>query len=149
VLSNYHRVTRTPPSGAAGFAVAAFALFNLAFYIGPNLRADANARIAAARDADKIWDENTVVYCAGRTEIDTTFEYFNPSTKWKNVSRASLDELDREIARTYNQGGSFWLNRGAVSRIDPEWLAKHTTSDTIEVNLGDDSAHYVRVAPEK
>jgi hypothetical protein len=61
-LSNYHGITRNKPSGAAALAVAAFALLNLGFYIGPNMRANSNTRVAAARDAAKLWDERTVVY---------------------------------------------------------------------------------------
>lgn len=149
VLSNYHRATRAQPSGAAAYAVVAFALFNLAFYIGPNMRSDANVQVAAARNAGKVWNEKTVIYCANRTEIDTAFEYFNPSPGWKNVSRLTLDELESEIVRTYNQGGSLWLNRGAVSRVGREWLARHTTNEWIEVDSADDPAEYVRVSPDK
>jgi len=149
VLSNYHGITRKRPSGAAALAVVAFALFNLGFYIGPNMRATSNARVAAARDAGKLWDQRTVVYCKGRTEADTTFEYFNPTTHWHNLSRISLDELDREIARTDDQGGSVWLNRNAVFDIDPEWLGRHSSNERIEVDSPNDPALYVRVSPER
>jgi hypothetical protein len=149
MLSNYHGITRNKPSGAAALAVVAFALLNLGFYIGPNMRANSNTRVAAARDAGKLWDQRTVVYCKGRTEADTTFEYFNPMTDWRTLARVSLDELDREIARTNDQGGSVWLNRNAVSNVDPKWLGRHSSNERIEVDPPNDPALYVRVSPEK
>ena len=147
ILSNYHGVTGSKPSGAAALAVMAFAFLNLAFYIGPNMRANANAKVAAARNAAKAWDERTVIYFGNQNEADTAFEYFNPSTTWRRLSRASLAELDGEIARIYNQGGSVWLNRGAVSRVNSEWLARHSTNQRIEIDLPNDSVLYVRVSP--
>jgi hypothetical protein len=105
--------------------------------------------VAAARDAGKLWDQRTVVYCKARTEADTTFEYFNPTTHWHNLSRISLDELDREIARTYDQGGSVWLNRNAVLSVDLEWLGRHSSNDRIEVDSPGDPALYLRVSPER
>ena len=149
ILSNYYGVTGSKPSGIAALAVAAFALLNLAFYIGPNMRANANTKVAAARDAAKAWNEKTVVYWANRTEADTTFEYFNPSTDWRKLSHVSPAELDDEIARTYNQGGSVWLNKGAVSIVDPEWLARQSGNERIEIDSPNDSLLYVRVSPWK
>ncbi len=149
VLSNYHGLTGNRPSGAAALAVLAFALFNLGFYIGPNMRATSNVRVAAARNAGKSWNERTVIYWANRTEVDTTFEYFNPSTDWRKLSRVSLSELESEIARIHNQGGSVWLNSSAVSLVDAEWLYRHSSGEQIEVNEPNSRALYVLLSPEK
>src|SRR6185295_2498543 len=67
VHSSHHIGTRThigelssrdagQASGAAALAVLAFALFNLALYIGPNMHVDANVVVAAAEVADRRWD---------------------------------------------------------------------------------------------
>lgn len=145
-LSNYHSLTRNPPSGTAAFAVLAFALFNLGFYIGPNMRASAHPRVATARHTG--WNEQTLIYFADRTEADTAFEYFNPSCDWDNLARVSLHRLESEIERTYNQGGSVWLNKGAVALVDAQWLARHATGRKIEVDAPGAPALYVEVLPE-
>lgn len=132
-LVNYHSVGRAKLSGAAAIAVVAFALFNLAFYIAPNMRANANPRVAAARDAAKIWNDRTIVYFGARTETDTAFEYFNPSAEWRKLARVSLPELENQLARAYEQGGSLWLNTGATLIVPAEWLARHSSGETIEV----------------
>jgi hypothetical protein len=146
-LSNYHRLNNSWPSGAAAFAVVAFALFNLGFYIGPNMRAGANPGVAMARHTG--WNAQTVIYFADHTEADTAFEYFNPSCDWDNLARVSLDRLESEIARTYNQGGSVWLNKGAVAQVDANWLARRASGRKIEVDVPGAPALYVEVLPEK
>jgi len=148
-LGNYHAVTRTKPSGAAALAVAAFALFNLAFYIGPNLRPNANTRVASARNAGKVWNEGTVVYFGDRTESDTMFEYFNPSTNWHKLPRVSPTDLESKIAGTYNQGGNVWLNSGAISLVPADWLAKHSSGETLEVDEPNRPWRYVKVVPKE
>jgi hypothetical protein len=146
VLSNYHWLNNRPPSGAAAFAVAAFAFFNLGFYIGPNMRADANPRIVAARATG--WHAQTLIYFADHTEADTAFEYFNPACDWDNLARLSFSRLESEIARTYNQGGSVWLNKGAVTLVDAKWLARRASGRRIEVDASGAPALYVEVLPE-
>jgi hypothetical protein len=70
-------------------------------------------------------------------------------TAWRNLSRVSLDELDRELAHTYDQGGSVWLNRNAVLSVEPEWLGRHSSNERIEVDSPNDPALYLRVSPER
>jgi hypothetical protein len=149
VLRNYHGVTRNKPSGAAVLAVVALALLNLGFYIGPNMRADSNMMVAGALNAGKLWNERTVIYFAARTEADTSFEYFNPSTDWRKLSRVSPSGLDSEIAGIYNRGGSVWLNRSAALLVDAEWLARHSSGETIEVDAPNAPALYVKVIPKE
>src|SRR6185503_7601177 len=104
-LASYHRVTGAKASGAAALAVIAFAWFNLAFYIGPNMHVDANVVVAAAEVADRRWDEKTVVFFADHSEADTTFEYFNEDVRWKRLTRASVNVLKNEVHRVYQEGG--------------------------------------------
>jgi hypothetical protein len=148
-LSNYHNVTRNKPSGAAVFAVVAFALFNLAFYIGPNMRANSNALVAAARNAKSVWNERTVIYFADRKEADTTFEYFNQLTSWRRLSPAALADLDNEIDHANKEGGSIWLNKGATESVGQDWLATHSSGNEIEVELSNGIARYVELSPRQ
>jgi hypothetical protein len=148
-LANYHTVTSSKPSRAAALAVVAFVLFNLAFYIAPNMRANANTRVAEARKARRVWNEQTVVFFGARTESDTTFEYFNPSTEWRKLLRVSLTELESEIARAYNQGGSVWLNTSAALLVDADWLAGHSSDEKIEFDSPNMREQYVRVSPDR
>lgn len=147
LLSNYHNVTGSRPSGAAACAVIALALFNLGFYIGPNMRANANTLVAEARNANRVWNERTVIYFADRKESDTTFEYFNQSTDWRRLSPAALADLDSEIDRANKEGGSIWLNKGAAESAGQDWLSRHASGQEIEVKLPAGKARYVELSP--
>jgi len=145
VLSNYHRATGNKPAGASAIAVIALALFNLGFYIGPNMRADSNAVMAAARNTNRVWDERTVIYFAGRKEADTAFEYFNDKARWKKFSQATRFNLEREIERAYKEGGRVWLNEGAAALMAPDWLAEYSRGEVIEAKTANGVARYVQL----
>jgi hypothetical protein len=147
LLARYHRVTGAKPSGAAALAVAAVALSNLAFYIGPNMRTNANVMVAAAENADGEWDEHTVILFADRNEADTAFEYFNQGTRWKRLTRASALKLHDEVASVHSQGGEVWLNRGAIELVGDESLESYEISNEIAVDAPNAPARYVQVQP--
>jgi len=146
-LANYHRLTDTKPSGAAGFAVAALALFNLGFYIGPNLRSDANVMVSAAERARTQWAGKTVIFFADRNEADTAFEYFNQETSWQKLNPASVDALSEGIAKIHKEGGEVWLNRGAIKLVGEDRLDDYDIPDEITVDAPNSPAHYVQVQP--
>jgi putative effector of murein hydrolase LrgA (UPF0299 family) len=146
-LSNYHRLTGNAPSGAAAFAAAALALFNLAFFIIPNMRTDSNARVAAARDAGRVWNERTVIYFADHTEVDTTFEYFNSETRWRRLTSDLRSNLASEVERASSQGRSVWLNKGAIESLDSDWLSKYARGREIKLEAANASARYLELLP--
>lgn len=146
-LSNYHRLMGNTPSGAAAFAVASLALFNLAFFIVPHMRTNSNARVVAARNASKIWNERTVIYFADHTEVDTTFEYFNDMTRWRRLTPAARINLDTEIQRAHSEGGSIWLNKGAIESVEPDWLRMYARGKQIKTEAANASAHYIELLP--
>lgn len=146
-LANYHRLTGTKPTGAAAFAVAALALFNLGFYIGPNMRSDANVMISAAERARNQWAGKTVIFFANRNEADTAFEYFNQDTSWQKLNPASVGALSEGIAKIHREGGEVWLNRGAIELVGEDRLDDYEIPDEITVDAPNSPAHYVQVQP--
>lgn len=146
-LANYHRVTGAKPSGAAAIAVVALGLFNLGFYIGPNMRSDANVMVAAAKRANSQWVEETVIFFADRNEVDTAFEYFNRGTRWKRLSRAAALTLSDEVARIHDEGGEVWLNRGAVELAGEQEMGDCRIIDEITVEMPNARPQYVQVEP--
>ena len=148
ILSNYHRVSRRRASAAAAvLGVAALGLSNLAFYILPNMRADSNPLISAARETARIWNNRTVVYFAGRNESDTAFEYFNPGTEWRRLTSAVLADLDSEIDRLGDEGRDVWFNNGAAESVDPAWLVQRASRTVIEISLPNAPVRYLRLCP--
>lgn len=146
LLKSYHHATRTRPSGAAAIAVSTMLFFNLAFYIAPHMRATANPLIAAARDADLVWNDKTVIYFADHNEADTTFEYFNNKTEWRKLSAAGARAgIDDEIQRVVSQGGQVWLNKGACDLVGGGWLATRSGGRQIVVESPGASARYVEL----
>ncbi len=146
-ISNYHCLTDNAPSGTAVLAVAALAFFNLAFYIGPHMRVSSNMRVLSAYNANKVWDQQTIIYFSDRNEADTTFEYFNETTEWRRLTPASRTSLDNEIQRAYSQGRSIWLNKGAAESVDPDWLSKRARGKEIKLESANAPARYVELLP--
>jgi hypothetical protein len=148
-LKKYHAASGAKPSGIAALMVAAVMLMNMAFYIGPLMRRDSNGLIAAARNANSIWGENTIIYYSERGEADTAFEYFNEKTKWQRFTPAARLGLDDEVERIAREGGSIWLNKGAAESVDGEWLARHARGGRMEVTLPNGTARYVQLLPSE
>ncbi|HXG63724.1 MAG TPA: hypothetical protein VNO70_01370, partial [Blastocatellia bacterium] len=118
----YFRGGVLPKAATLGVAVLLFS--NLAFFIVPHMRSTSNQLVAAALEARHSWNDHTVVYYAARNEADTTFEYFNEGVRWRRLSPAEVNDLDRVIAEIQSQGGSVWLNKGAAEMVGAEWLAR-------------------------
>jgi hypothetical protein len=158
VLSNYHLSTAPSngtnpssdnPSGIAALAVLMLAVFNLIFFIVPNMQQDSNPLVTAAKEAREVWNEHTVIYFANHNEADTTFEYFNNRTVWRRVSKAPLAEIENQIESASGEGGSVWLNRGAIELIDPEWLARYACCKRITVDVPGGAAQYVELSLDR
>jgi hypothetical protein len=149
MLSKHHLVNRDRPSGAAAIAVAALALFNLAFYIGPYIREKSNPLVAEARRANGIWSEGSVIYFTTRNEADTAFEYFNPQTRWRRLQPSYRLALDAEIDRVNSEGRSIWLNKGAAESADRDWLSAFARGDQIEIQTSHGEARYAQLLPKE
>ena len=134
-------------AGSSAAAVAALALFNLAFFIEPHLRGESNPLVVAAFAAREQWDGRTVIYYAARNEADTTFEYFNEQTEWRKISNGSLIALDREIGEVLKQGGSVWLNSGAASLRGDELLQLYEIAREMRVDVSFAPARYIKIVP--
>jgi len=119
-------------------------LLNLGFFIAPNMRSDSNWLIETAKRAG--WGRDTVVYFADRNEADTAFEYFNPSSEWRRLSASMLDDLEGDIAATYNQGRKVWLNRGALNLVGNQRLQRLFVEGYIDAEGSYSPALYVQVA---
>ncbi|HEY9231368.1 MAG TPA: hypothetical protein VIS78_04460, partial [Blastocatellia bacterium] len=148
-LSHYHQASDTRPTGAAALAVATLALFNLAFFIAPSMRTMANPRVAAARQAQHLWNDKTVIYFADRNEVDTTFEYFNNQTEWRRFTATAQSGIDDEIQWAASEGGQVWLNKGASELVDRGWLASRARGREIIVESPDAPTRYVELLPHQ
>ena len=146
-LGQYRQPAHSRNAGAAALAVVTLAFFNLAFFIVPHMRTDANLRIVTARKATQIWNPQTVIYFSDRNEADTAFEYFNNLSEWRRLTPASRRNLDDEIQHTFRQGGSVWLNKGAAELVDADWLASRTSGKEITVDSPFAPARYIELAP--
>lgn len=145
--ANPYEVEATRPSGAAAFAVAAFACFNLAFFIVLFMRAASNPLIVEARRTKNVWTEKTVIFFVKRNEADTTFEYFNKQAKWRRLQPELLPRLAYEINELHRQGGDVWLKKGAQDAIGEGLFTKFERGKEIVVSRDFSPAHYVQVLP--
>lgn len=136
------------PSGAALLAVLAMALFNLAFYTAPGMRVEANAIAAMAREANNLWDNNTIIYYARPNSADTAFEYFNEKADWRRLPQSDAEGLSREIDDLHKNGKSVWLNKGAYSYAGRDWLAGYAHGREVKLELEHAPAHYIELLPK-
>ena len=111
ILWNLRQVMGASVTSTAALAIATLVFFNLSFVVVPDMRANANPLIAAARQANQDWNEVTVIYFADRNEADTAFEYFNDKTDWRRLNPKMIVNIDDEIRQALDQGNQVWLNK--------------------------------------
>ena len=146
-VRSLYKSTDVSVNGMAVLGLATLMLFNLSFFIAPHMRASSNPLIVAARKANQIWNENTVIYFSDHNEADTAFEYFNEQTEWRRLTTAIRAGLDDEIQQVFSQGRQVWINKGAAELVDPNWLAKYAGSGDISVDAPNAFAHYIELHP--
>ncbi|HEY6327812.1 MAG TPA: hypothetical protein VI756_00645, partial [Blastocatellia bacterium] len=146
-LAGYWRRTGRRRLAPAGLAVAAFGLWNLAFFIGPSMHMASDPLIAAAKAVAGRWNTGTVVYYAPGSPIDGAFRYFNEETEWRGLSPRLAEKLDEQIELIREQGGNVWLDDAATKTVKPEWLSRRARGQELTVRLGDQSYHYVELLP--
>ncbi len=146
LIARYHRRSKTKPAGAAALAILTLALFNLAFYIVPYMRAAANPLAQSARKANKVWNRQTVIYFADRKEADTSFEYFNPQTEWRRLSAQEFAAVIEEAKRLRESSGSVWLNKGAAESVSVEASMR---GREIDFRFNNREAKYVELLPPR
>jgi hypothetical protein len=145
VLWNLRHVMGASFTNTAALAIATLVFFNLSFFVLPHMRANANPRMAAARQANQVWNEATVIYYADRNSADTAFEYFNDKTEWRRLTPAMKANIDDEIRRALDQGKQVWLNKGAVDALGSEWLARRAHGREILLEEPQAPAHYIEL----
>ncbi|MEK6287535.1 MAG: hypothetical protein AABO57_17465 [Acidobacteriota bacterium] len=137
------------PARATALLVATLALFNFAFFISPHMRAASNPSVAAARNANHVWNAKTVIYFLDRNEADTAFEYFNNQTQWRRFTIRERSGIDDEIQNASSQGGQIWLNKGAAESVGSEWLSKRAHGREITLDSPFAPARYVELLPSR
>jgi hypothetical protein len=145
ILWNLRQVMGASLTNTAALAIATLAFFNLSFFVLPHMRANANPKIAAARQANQVWNEATLIYFADRKEVDTAFEYFNDKTDWRRLNPATKANIDDEIRLALDQGKQVWLNKGAVAALGSEWLARRARGREILLEEPQAPAHYIEL----
>jgi hypothetical protein len=145
ILWNLRQVMGASVTTTAALAIATLVFFNLSFFVLPHIRANANPRIAAARQANQAWNEATVIYFADRNEADTAFEYFNDKTDWRRLTPTIRANFDDEIRLVLGQGKQVWLNKGAVDALGSEWLARRAQGREILLEEAPAPAHYIEL----
>lgn len=145
ILWNLRQAMGASLTKPAALAVATLVFFNLSFFVLPHMRASANPRIAAARQANQTWNERTVIFFADRNEADTAFEYFNEKTEWRRLTSATRANIDDEIHLAVNQGKQVWLNKGAIDALGDEWMGSRAHGREILLEEPQAPAHYVEL----
>ena len=145
ILANLRERLSASVTTTAALAISTIALFNLSFYVLPNMRATANPLVAAARQANQVWNDTTIIYFADRNEADTAFEYFNDKTDWKRLTSKTIANLDEDIRLSIGLGKQIWLNRGAVDVLGSDWFASRERGREILLDAPRAPAHYIEV----
>jgi len=145
ILWNLRQVMGASFTNTATLAVATLVFFNLSFFVFPHMRASTNPRIAAARQANQVWNETTVIYYVDRNEADTAFEYFNDKTDWRRLTPTTRANIDAEIRLAFDQGKQVWLNKGVVDALGSEWLERRAHGREILLEEPQAPARYIEL----
>src|SRR5262245_13205874 len=73
----------------------------------------------------------------------------NRTHAWRRFTRAARNTIDDEIQRTSSQKQEFWLNKGALESVDPEWLARRTRGREIVLGAPNAPAHYIELLADQ
>jgi hypothetical protein len=110
---------------------AAIALANLTFFIFPYSHIDANQPLRFAIDMQSQWSEKTVVYYKAFNTDDWLIQYFNPSTKWKEISSEGPDGFKRDAMEYVKQGYEVWIDTTAADALAGDISTKTLNFTTI------------------
>jgi hypothetical protein len=100
----------------ATFALAV-ALANFLFLIYPFSHVEKYPPLAFALQLNREWPAGTVIYYGAKNSDQALIRYFNPSTQWRPLASISLESLQNEIARSYVNGSTVWLETTAIDQL--------------------------------
>lgn len=107
----------------AALLMCVFALYNFVFYIYPNSQPRAGTVVALALDAEKVWDNKTLVFFEPQRPTEgviRTVIYFNPAAVWRSGDSLTVEVIKTELPTIYPQGGSIWFEKAAFERIQSD-----------------------------
>ena len=126
-----------PPARTYALAlfVAVMSLSNFLFLIFPYAHTEKYAPLVLALEMNREWREGTVVYYAATNSDNSLFQYFNPPTKWKQLTSDNAADLEGELRRVYDEGGEAWLDDSAQAQFSSTaegaaWLALRAREDS-------------------
>jgi hypothetical protein len=129
--------TLRPPARTYALAliVAVMSLSNFLFQIFPYSHTEKYAPLVLALEMNRDWPQGTVVYYAATNSDNSLFQYFNPPTKWKQLSSDKAADLEGELQRVYDEGGAAWLDDSALAQFSSTaegaaWLALRARAET-------------------
>jgi hypothetical protein len=135
LLAGGERLKPRSRTYALALLVAVMSLSNFLFLIFPYAHTEKYAPLVLALEMRRDWPPGTVVYYAATNSDNSLFQYFNPPTKWKQLSSDTASDLEGELARVYDEGGKAWLDDSALTRFSStaegaSWLAQHAREQT-------------------
>ncbi|PYT01473.1 MAG: hypothetical protein DMF63_01080 [Acidobacteria bacterium] len=133
-----------------------FALYNFVFYIYPNSQLRSGTVMALASDAEKVWDNKTLVFFEPKRPTEgviRTVVYFNPSVRWRQSDSLTIEAIRTELPLIYPEGGSVWFERSAFEKIqsDPARFDALMSEFEVEQNSGrsasKDNIEFIKLVP--
>jgi hypothetical protein len=116
---------------AIACAVATVAVWNFCLYIYPAAQTEANPVLVAANELHQKLRRDAMVYHAALTTDDWLILYFNPQTRWMELSDFNPAKIESDVAEAAGQGRDVWLDGSALEALDRQpggaaWLERHT-----------------------
>lgn len=94
------------------------ALSNFSFLIYPYSKAEASPPVHLAREAQKIWNEDVVVYYREFNGDNAIQKYFNPQTEWRRIHLDNLEAFDEEFSMLAESEKVIWMDRTALDYFE-------------------------------
>jgi hypothetical protein len=134
--------------------VSVLSLANFVFLIYPHSQVSKYPPLAFATELNHDWPNGTVIFYAKHSSDGSLVRYFNPASRWRQVSSESVEFLEKELIEVYDTGGTAWFDTTLIDRFDStqeglQWLQAHTRRESMrELNNGTYRIRFVQILPQ-
>jgi hypothetical protein len=111
-------------------------LWNFVFLTYPESRPEFNAPLHFALAQHDAWPSGTTIVFQRFHPDLWTISYFNPQAEWKELNRADLGQLDRDLAQARSRKEPLWLEETEYELLTADlagrqWLSDHERPDRL------------------
>ncbi len=115
--------------------VATMILSNFLFYIVPYSKVRRETPLGMAMEMNKAWTPKSVIYFLAPDGDNNLIQYFNPTTKWRQIHKIEPEMFEAELREIYANGGDAWVEHSAFDafakdEVLAKWMGERSNDQT-------------------